>query len=316
MKNIFLPAVAAFFACACGSAPALYQAAGSGNTAQINALLSAGGNPNEQFRNWKNLTALHKAAASGQVEAARLLLERGADPNLQALSPVPFHKPHNRGTALHFAACTGNTGMVRLLLEKGADPEPCIGECEHPLRNGFLGGWESGTPLQLAGYHGHAEVAGILKAAIAAKAGRVAPEGSNGAGSYGAMLAELLSGCDTAGKTVAVADFSYADGRASSDGKVLAVRVASELIKLRRLKVVEREQLQKVLAELKLQSSGAVDQASAKKLGRVLGADLLVVGSLDELPGELLEVNLRLADVESGQALSAASGQVRKDWVN
>lgn len=315
MKNLFLTVGLGLFACACGTPPALYRAAESGNVAQVNALLAAGGNPNEQYHPWKNMTALHRAAASGQVAAAKALLERGADPNIQALSPVPFHKPHNRGTALHYAACTGNVEMVRLLLAHGADPEPCIGECENPLPNGLLGAWESGTPLQLAQFHGQNAVAGLLKAAITAKTGRVFPGGVKNTDAYRALLGELLDGARAEGKTIAIADFTYVD-HASADGDVVAARVTTELIKMNNLKVVERKQLQKILAELNLQRTGVVDQDSAKKIGQVLGADLLVVGSLDELPGKLLEVNLRLASVESGQAVSAASGQVSKDWLN
>ena len=281
----------------------------------MNAILAAGGNPNEQYHPWKNMTALHRAAASGQVAAARALLEHGADPNVQAISPVPFHKPHNRGTALHYAACTGNTEMVRLLLAHGADPEPCIGECENPLPNGFLGAWESGTPLQLAQFHGQNEAAELLKAAISGKAS-AAPGGVRNADAYRAILGELLGGIQAEGKVIAIADFTSADGRISADGDVVAARVTTELIRMKNLRVVERKQLQKILAELNLQRTGVVDQDSAKKLGSVLGADLLVLGSLDELPGKLLEVNLRLADVGSGQAVSAASGQISKDWLN
>jgi TolB-like protein len=284
--------------------------------AQINALLAAGGNPNEQAHPWGNRTALHMAAARGQVAAARELLEHGANPNIQAILPVPFHKPHNRGTALHYAACTGNVEMVRLLLAHGADPEPCIGECENPLSNGLLGRWESGTPLQLAEFHNQSAVADILKAAIAAKNGAAAPAGVKGADNYVAILADLLNGYQGEGKTIAVTDFTYVDGRPSSDGDVVTARMTTGIIKMGKLKVVERKMIQQMLAELKLQHSGVVDPDSAKQLGRMLGADLLVVGTMDELPGELLEVNLRLASVESGEAVSAASGQIRKDWLN
>jgi TolB-like protein len=315
-KKVLLSAVLALLACGCGTPPALYRAAESGDIAQVNAILAAGGNPNEQAHPWGNRTALHMAAARSQVAAAKLLLEHGADPNIQAILPVPFHKPHNRGTALHYAACTGNVDMVRLLLAHGADPEPCIGECENPLPNGLLGRWESGTPLQLAEAHNQSGVVEILKAAISARTGAAVQNGVKNADEYGPLLGELLSGYQGDGKTIAITDFSYVDGRASSDGDVVAARMTTELIKMKKLKVLERNQIQKVLAELKLQNTGVVDPASAKELGKVLGADLLVVGSLDELPGKLLEVNLRLASVESGEAVSAASGQIRKDWLN
>jgi len=315
MKNTFLTGVLALFVCGCGTPPALYQAAESGNIAQINALLAAGGNPNEQAHPWGNRTALHMAAARSQVPAAKLLLEHGANPNIQAILPVPFHKPHNRGTALHYAACTGDVEMVRLLLAHGADPEPCIGECENPLPNGFLGRWESGTPLQLAEFHNQGAVVKILKAAISAKNGAVSTAGNN-EDEYGPILGDLLKGYKADGKTIAIADFIYVDGRASADGDVVAARLTTELIKMQNMRVVERKQIQKILAELNLQSTGVVDQDSAKKLGRMLGADLLLVGSLDELPGKLLELNLRLANVESGEAVSAASGQIKKNWLN
>ena len=118
------------------------------------------------------------------------------------------------------------------------------------------------------------------------------------------------------GKTIAVAGFSYADGRVSTDGNVVAERVTTELIKTKKLKVVERKEIQKVLGELRLQSAGAIDQASAKKIGSMLGADLIVIGTLAELPGNKLELNVRMAGVESGEAISAVSGHVVKDWIN
>jgi len=113
-----------------------------------------------------------------------------------------------------------------------------------------------------------------------------------------------------------MAGFFYADGRISSDGNLVAERVTTELIKTKKLKVVERKEIQKVLGELRLQSAGAIGQASAKKLGSMLGAGLIVIGTLAELPGNLLELNVRMAGVESGEAISAASGHIVKDWLN
>ncbi|HCC46988.1 MAG TPA: hypothetical protein DEQ38_02550 [Elusimicrobia bacterium] len=68
--------------------------------------------------------------------------------------------------------------------------------------------------------------------------------------------------------------------------------------------------------ELKLQNTGAKDPESAKRVGRMLGADLLVIGGMVELQGKVLELNIRLASVESGEAVAAVTGRVQKDWVN
>jgi curli biogenesis system outer membrane secretion channel CsgG len=96
---------------------------------------------------------------------------------------------------------------------------------------------------------------------------------------------------------------------------VVSERVTTELIRLGKLKVVERKEIEKVLRELKLQMSGQIDQDSTKRLGKMLGADLLVIGTMTELPGKKLELNARLAGVESGEAYSAVSGQVEKNWI-
>ncbi|OGR60261.1 MAG: hypothetical protein A2X36_10245 [Elusimicrobia bacterium GWA2_69_24] len=70
-------------------------------------------------------------------------------------------------------------------------------------------------------------------------------------------------------------------------------------------KVVERAALAKVLEEQHLQSSGAIDPESAVQVGRLLGARLLLLGSIDKL-GDRYQVNARLVDANDGEVLSAA----------
>jgi TolB-like protein len=70
-------------------------------------------------------------------------------------------------------------------------------------------------------------------------------------------------------------------------------------------KIVERAQLQAVLDELKLGHSGVVDKDTAAKVGKLLGADELVLGSYFEMMGTL-RVDARLVKVETGEVLYAA----------
>jgi tetratricopeptide (TPR) repeat protein len=117
-------------------------------------------------------------------------------------------------------------------------------------------------------------------------------------------------------KKIAVAGFSYSDGRDSHDGGVVAERITTELVKAKKFKVIERKEIEKVFEELKLQRSGAIDPNSAKEIGKMLGADWLVVGTLTELPDKHLELNTRLVSVDSGEILTATSGRLKKDWLN
>jgi|WetSurMetagenome_2_1015567.scaffolds.fasta_scaffold00706_12 TolB-like protein len=88
----------------------------------------------------------------------------------------------------------------------------------------------------------------------------------------------------------------------------------TELSKVSGLKVVEREQLQKLLAEMALGQSGAVDESTAPKVGKLLGAKVLMLGSFMRDMGEDMRIDARLVDVESGAVLKAeeASGNAAK----
>ena len=62
--------------------------------------------------------------------------------------------------------------------------------------------------------------------------------------------------------------------------KGLAAMVITDLSKIKSLKVVERMRLQALLAEMKLGQTGIVDQNTAPRVGRLLGAENLIVGNL------------------------------------
>lgn len=291
--------------CGCATPP-LYRPAERGDITKVRALLDAGADPNADRASYGHMTALHRAALYNRLDVAKLLIERGADVN--HLAHTDFPKGVD-GTPLHFAACAGASAIVQLLLERGADPDPGPGRCHRDTSLGEV------SPLSIAEGMGHTVAAELIRSAISSRLGLTTGTGRN-AGEYGPIVGALLRDYSGAGKTIAVAGFSYADGRVSADGNVVAERVTTELIKMKRLKVVERKEIQKVLGELRLQGAGAIDQASAKKIGSMLGADLIVIGTLAELPGNKLELNVRMAGVESGEAVSAVSGHVVKDWIN
>lgn len=68
--------------------------------------------------------------------------------------------------------------------------------------------------------------------------------------------------------------------------------------------VVERGDLNKLLTEQKLQSSGATDSATAVKLGQMLGASALLMGNLNKVDG-LYQVNARIVDVQTGEIVAS-----------
>jgi hypothetical protein len=76
------------------------------------------------------------------------------------------------------------------------------------------------------------------------------------------------------------------------------------LVNQRRFELVERQQLEMVLQELKLSQTELVDPATAAKIGKLVAAEGILMGAVSETP-QSLEVFVRLIDVETGVVLAA-----------
>jgi len=66
----------------------------------------------------------------------------------------------------------------------------------------------------------------------------------------------------------------------------------------------ERIKLEKLIAEHELSQTGLVDSSKAKEIGRLVGIDVLIVGSLSEANSRQ-RVDVRIIDVQTGQAVLA-----------
>jgi len=83
-------------------------------------------------------------------------------------------------------------------------------------------------------------------------------------------------------KRIAVAEFQDRSGHKGA-GQGVADMLITALFKSGEFIVVERKELDKVLAEQRLGRSGAVTPQTAPAVGKLLGVDLLVLGSITEL---------------------------------
>jgi TolB-like protein len=94
--------------------------------------------------------------------------------------------------------------------------------------------------------------------------------------------------------------------------KGIADTLISDLGRVGRLQVVERERLDALLSELKLQQSGLVDPISATKIGRLLGVQALLMGSYTAIGG-MIRIDARIVEVETGLVLKAEEVTGRMD---
>jgi TolB-like protein len=72
-----------------------------------------------------------------------------------------------------------------------------------------------------------------------------------------------------------------------------------------RVQVVEREQLERALAELALQEARGTEESTAARAGRLVGARTVLLGSFQRA-GPRVRINARLVAVETGVVLGAA----------
>jgi len=122
-----------------------------------------------------------------------------------------------------------------------------------------------------------------------------------------------VSGSDLPGETylIAVSPFSNLTGDAAQDyfGFQISEYVSSALAGFPGIKVVERQQLSRILDEQEFQLSGITDENSAVEVGTILNAQQMIVGSFTKHSGGF-ELNGRLVDVATGKVLGSATSDI------
>jgi TolB-like protein len=126
-------------------------------------------------------------------------------------------------------------------------------------------------------------------------------------GADSVALARELSGGTTTSSAIGVLPFQLLakDDGLSALGFALADLLTTDLSRSARISLVERSRLTDVLRELDLARTGRVDSASAPRVGKLVRARRLVLGSVDTLKRGELRLSVRVADVETG-ALDAS----------
>ena len=105
---------------------------------------------------------------------------------------------------------------------------------------------------------------------------------------------------------IAVADFTGGDKEL---GRFLSETLLTQLAQSGKIALVERTEIRQALSELKLQSTGLFEPQQIKKIGKMLSADCVVVGSY-LVRDEQLIVNARLLDVKTGRLISGGATSV------
>ena len=113
---------------------------------------------------------------------------------------------------------------------------------------------------------------------------------------------------------IAVIEFSDLDGRITDFGKFLSEELITRLFTSRKFDVIERQLLNKILAEHKLNVTGLIDESTAKELGKILGVDAICSGTITDLINSV-KINARLISTETGTIFAVAAVPIQMDDV-
>ncbi|PIR19318.1 MAG: hypothetical protein COV48_02670, partial [Elusimicrobia bacterium CG11_big_fil_rev_8_21_14_0_20_64_6] len=86
-------------------------------------------------------------------------------------------------------------------------------------------------------------------------------------------------------KRVAIVPFTAPRGSASFSGAIVSERLVIQILARGEIDLIERRFLDKILEEQRLGVFGIMDQDTVKRLGKVLGVDALLTGTIIELKG-------------------------------
>jgi TolB-like protein len=112
-------------------------------------------------------------------------------------------------------------------------------------------------------------------------------------------------------KRLTVVDFTTIDGGESEIGKLIAEKITTKLSQVGELRVIERKQLNKILAEQKLSLSD-ITAEEEKEVGQILNVDAIISGTIAHLD-EYVEINARMIDVTTGEIYCAINHKEKFD---
>jgi len=110
---------------------------------------------------------------------------------------------------------------------------------------------------------------------------------------------------------------SIGKDRADYDGlgKGIADLLITDLATSPRMRIVERERVQKLLEEQSLTKAGSIDQSTAVKLGKILGAQYMVTGGFMSDGRGSMVLTSRAINVETSQITNPERVQEKTDDV-
>jgi curli biogenesis system outer membrane secretion channel CsgG len=126
------------------------------------------------------------------------------------------------------------------------------------------------------------------------------------------------TGPDT--RTIAIMEFdNFSTGKYKESlgdlSKGLADFFEYDFSKFGGVKIVERDKLDYLLREAKLSQEGKIDPATAVRVGKMLGAQMMVFGSITQLDDKNARMVVRVVNVETSEITTTADKEGKPNFV-
>jgi curli biogenesis system outer membrane secretion channel CsgG len=126
------------------------------------------------------------------------------------------------------------------------------------------------------------------------------------------------AGPDT--RTIAIMEFdNFSTGEYKENlgdlSKGLADFFEYDFSKFSGVKIVERDKLDYLLREVKLAEEGKIDPGTAVRVGKMLGAQMMIFGSITQLDGKNARMVVRVVNVETSEIITTADKEGKPNFV-
>lgn len=113
------------------------------------------------------------------------------------------------------------------------------------------------------------------------------------------ILISGISSQEESKPIVAILDL-FGDGGSKAETKAITNLLISSIYETDLVSVIDRNQREEILSEIMFSLSGCADESCAIEVGKMLAADIMIIGTLDSI-GSRLSVDLKAIDVASSK---------------
>ena len=103
-------------------------------------------------------------------------------------------------------------------------------------------------------------------------------------------------------KTLAIMDYTNLNENNSQMGTYISDEITLQLFLKEKFQIIEREQIDYIIEEQKLNASGLINEASAIEIGNILSVDAIILGNISDINNNII-INTKIISSLTGEII-------------